>query len=243
MAATKQRVREANSRHTVRLSRFLTLDAARTWLAGPAATDVERMGAFRVLADMWNEYDTAAKRLRQLKAPPGKASATTTTASGPADANTAAAARAQEIAELEERMRELRPWTYRRKTLARYMGKLAHVIAPTKKNANIDAAVDATVAELHRHGYDLRAYAAKLVPPNEWQAAVARAADAKAKAAAAVAAEAAATTPPPPTPKQEWAGTVELLVREALEEEAQTGTSWLSKFHGTEAVSTFLRHP
>ncbi len=249
----KERIRMVQSRHTVKLSRFLTLDAARTWLPGPSPAHVDRVGAFRVLVDVWNEYDGLAKRLRKLTAPeaapaPPAAAAAATEAPAPRhtlEAKTAAAARARarqrarEIAEVEESMRRLLPWTYRRKQFGRYMARLAGAMAPAAPELNIEAAVDATAAELRRLGHDLPARAAELVPPNEWPAAAARAEAARAEAAPAKAAAPAAALQPLLL-QQEWAEAVEVLVRDAEEQEARTGASWLSRFRDAKAVSPYL---
>jgi hypothetical protein len=141
---------------------------------------------------------------------------------------------ARVIAKVEEAMRRLLPWTYRRKRFGRYMAKLADAMAPTMHDVDIEADIDATVAELRQLGHDLPARAAELVPPDEWPAAAVRAQEARANAAAA----AMALQPMPP--QHEWAEAVEVLVREAEEQEAQTCTPGLSRFRDAEALCLYL---
>jgi hypothetical protein len=70
-ALDRERVRRARARRSVKLSRFLTLDAARTWLPGDTPAHIDRVGAFRVLAGLWDGYGAPAEWLRKLTAPGG----------------------------------------------------------------------------------------------------------------------------------------------------------------------------
>jgi hypothetical protein len=71
----------------------------------------------------------------------------------------------REIAQLEAQLLELGPWTVRRKQFANYMARLAGVTHPSPEEAaDVDEAVENTVALLREEGYDLKAKAAKFLP-------------------------------------------------------------------------------
>jgi hypothetical protein len=212
------RLRDAIAAYSQKLSRFFRLDVARAHLAGPTPAHRARLGAFRVLADMWNEYSNAAQRLRQLRRDAPKLEAT---AGKPAVDD--------EIAALEARMRELAPWTTRRKQFASYIARLAGAMNPTPSDAaDIDAAVEYTVRRLPEMGYDLEAEAQRMLsddaPPRKG----------KKKATARPMTKIAALAP---WPQQNWDADIEALVQDAAQEESRAGTSWLTPHSGPEAVS------
>jgi hypothetical protein len=213
----RQRNKPYNAVQTKKLSGFLSLRAARLWLLGPTPAHIDRLGAYRALTDMWVEYDATVKQLRRRQAQAAKL---------PPDA---AAALQPEMAQMQETLSRLSPFVNVRRKYARYMAKLAGVIRSTSRDADIAAVIDQSVAKLRQMGYNLPAKAAEVVPPEEMAEALA---EAEAAQAAALVKEGTMRTL-----RQEWEGVVDKLVREAMEHEASTGTSWLQRHDGLEAVS------